>query len=64
MKFYRISFGEITPQALERILKAIASEVKSDELEWSALETTDVHFGFHPRNASCKWRDVEDWENL
>lgn len=59
---YRLYFGAITQDALERIMKNVRAECDSDELAWYVLDSTQVGAGDHPRNPGHKWVEVEGAE--
>jgi hypothetical protein len=48
---HRVYFGDIAPDALERIMEAVRAECRSDTLRWYALERANVGNGDHPRNS-------------
>lgn len=58
----RIHLGDITDDALERILATIRAEQRRDTLSWYRVEEASVGRDDHPCNPSHNWTIVESAE--
>ncbi len=55
---HRLYLGDVTPDALGRIMDAVRAEHRSDDLAWYSLDRASIPERDHPRNPGHRWTEI------